>query len=145
MARECNILSVTDYRLRPVAEQRARDEKAKRGELADAVGDVRAADEKLAAASARVAKLREAIGHAYTATTATEIVWLDRYRTRLRGQLDAALLDELHARAARDGTAASLEGARDRLALARAARRVVEAHFERWRVEQRKLAERRED
>lgn len=141
-----------DYRLRPVQDQRARDERAKRGDLVAAVGDVRAADDGLAAASERVARLREAIGLSHAAVqpvtsnaTSLTLLRVERYRTRLRGQLELALIDELHARELRDGKATSADHARDRLALARAARRVVEAHFARWRDDQRKLAERRED
>jgi hypothetical protein len=136
---------VTGYRLRPLQDQRARDERVVRGELADAVGEVRGADARLVAASARVAELREAIGLAQPTTTIADFARVERYRSRLRGQLELALVDELRAREARDGVASAAELACDRLVLARAARRAVEAHFERWRTEQRKLAERRED
>ena len=136
---------MTGYRLRPVQDQRARDERGARGELAQAVGDVSAAQARLVAASARVGELREALCHSVPTTTIAELVRVERYRTRLRGLLELALLDELHARQARDGRAVSVELARDRLALARAARRAVETHFARWRDDQRKLAERRED
>ena len=143
--RQCNIVSVTGYRLRPVHDQRERDERAKRGELAAAVGDVRAADERLAVAAARVRELREILSRPHEATTIAELERLERYRARLRGQLEQACLDELHAQEARDGVAASADAARGRLAIARAARKVIEAHFARWRDDQRKLAERRED
>ena len=95
--------------------------------------------------SRRVAQLREALSHTTPATTAAAIVATERYRTRLRSQLEHALLDELRAREARDGIAASADRARERLAVARGARQLIESHFSRWRDEQRKLAERRED
>ncbi len=142
---ECTIGGVTRDRLRPLQDQRAREERVVRGELADAVGEVRGADARLAAASARVVELREAIGLVHPATTVADLARIERYRSRQRGELELALVDELRAREARGGVASAAEHVRDRLALARAARRVVEAHFERWRTEQRKLAERRED
>ena len=136
---------MTGYRLRPVQEQRERDEQSVRGELADAVGDARAAEARLAGATERVAALHEALRHGFPTTTIAELARVEHYRARLRGQLEQALLDELRAREACAGRTASVELARERLALARAARRVVEAHFARWRDEQRKLAERREE
>jgi hypothetical protein len=148
---------VTGYRLRPVQQQRERDEKSVRGELADAVGDASEAARRLAEASQRVASVREAIRHSASSSPTTidrrleparaiaELVRVERYRARLRGQLELALVDELRARDACDGKTASVDLARDRLAVARAARRVVETHFARWRDDQRKLAERRED
>ena len=119
-----------------------------RGELATAVGDVSAADERLTVAAARVRELRDALeetGKSRAGATIAELQRIEHYRARLRGQLEHACLDELHAREARAGVAASADAARGRLALARAARRVIEAHFVRWRDEQKKLAERREE
>jgi hypothetical protein len=47
--------------------------------------------------------------------------------------------------AAHRGTLDQLDAARDRLARARADRRVIEQHFERWRAERARIADRRAD
>lgn len=133
------------YRLAPVRALRERDEHAKKSDLAGAVDDVREADAALAAASAKVATLREALCRTAPPTTIAQAQRAERYRERTRSQLERALLDELHAKQQRDGVAATADAARDRLAIARAGRRAVEEHFGRWREAQRKLAERRED
>lgn len=125
-----------------------RDEQAKQAELAEAVGDVRVADERVTSAGARVAALREAIrlsAIAAPATHAGALAHAEHYRERLRRRLDEALLDELHAKEVHEGVAVSADAARGKLAIARAVRRGVETHFEQWRVAQRKRAERRED
>jgi hypothetical protein len=144
------------YRLRPVQKVRALDERAKQGDLAGAVGDAQKTQAKIDAANERVeairasiargqASVRERLAGRATATTAHSIDLADRHIARLRRDLELAL-DELdRATAVHRGQLDVVDAARVRLGRARADKELVERHFENWRLEKRKLAERRED
>ena len=141
------------YRLAPLREARDRDERARRGALAAAVGDARATADGVDGAVRRVDAARAALDAAVRSRSAllaggasTALLALDdRHAHRRRRELDAAIGEHLRARAAHDGRLAAVDEARGRLALARAQRELIERHFARWRDQQRKLAERRED
>lgn len=139
------------YRLEPVREVRTRDEQARRGDVASAVAEVRATAEQVAGAEERVRALRAAIARARegaatsTGEPARRVAERERFVARLRRDLDVAIGEELRARAAHAGRLGQLDEAQARLARARGERQVIERHFERWRAEQRKVAERRED
>lgn len=142
--------TVDRYRLEPVREVRTRDERVRRGDVATAVGEVRATAAQVAAVERRVAELRAAIGRERASardpgSSAVELARRDRFLARLRRDLDTALGEELRARAAHAGRLGQLDEAQARLVRARGERQVIERHFERWRAEQRKLAERREE
>jgi hypothetical protein len=144
---------VDRYRLAPLRDVRHRDEQARRGALATAVDDARTTADGEAGAARRVADARAAIDAAVRAAaellagrgSPALLALADRYAQRRRRELDAAIGEHLRARAAHEGRLAAVEEARGRLALARAARELLERHFARWRDQQRKLAERRED
>jgi flagellar export protein FliJ len=151
MRGQCNIdpsMGEADYRLAPVQKVRALDERAKQGDLAGAAADAKKSQAKVDVATARVASIRAAIDRARAApapTTASAMVVVEQYIARLRRDLDAAL-DELdRASAVHRGQLDAVDGARAKLARARADKEIVERHFARWRDEKRKLAERRED
>lgn len=135
------------YRLAPVRDVRALVEREKRGELAGAVGDARAAEERLAAARGKTAALRDKLAAAVPAAGATagQRVLAECYVTRLRRAVEAALADEVRAEAGLANELGEVELARRTLARARADRELVERHFARWRQAQRRLADRRED
>lgn len=136
------------YRLSPVHKVRSLDERAKQGDLAGAAADARVTQAAIDGARSRVERLREAITRAREtsgAATASALAIAERYRARLRRDLEAAL-DELdRAEAAHRGQLERVDAARLRLARARADKELVERHFARWRDEKRKLADRRED
>ncbi|HVK83678.1 MAG TPA: hypothetical protein VM513_06200 [Kofleriaceae bacterium] len=141
------------YRLTPVREARARDERVRTGDLAGAVGDARKTQARVDAAAASVASAREALGRARTGlrarlaagATAVELVRGERYLERLRRAVEAAIDVHARAAAAHRGQLANVDLARARLARARADKELIERHFARWRIERAKLAERRED
>lgn len=141
------------YRLAPLRDARDRDERARRGALAAAVGDARAAADGAAGAARRVDAARAALEAAVRAHAAllaggagpALLALADRHAQRRRRELDAAVGEHLRARAAHAGRLAAVDEARGRLALARQGRELIERHFARWRDQQRKLAERRED
>jgi hypothetical protein len=144
---------VDRYRLAPLRDARDRDERARRGALAAAVGDAHATADAVAEAASRVAGARAALDAAVRARPALLaggarpplIALAERHAARRRRELDAAIGEHLRARAAHEGRLAAVEEARGRLALARADRELIERHFARWRDQQRKLAERRQD
>jgi hypothetical protein len=144
---------VDRYRLAPLRDARDRDERARRGALAAAVGDARATADAVAGAASRVAGARAALDAAVRARSELLaagarpplIALAERHAARRRRELDAAIGEHLRARAAHEGRLAAVEEARGRLALARADRELIERHFARWRDQQRKLAERRQD
>jgi hypothetical protein len=168
MRGQCNIdpsMGEADYRLAPVQKVRALDERAKQGDLAGAADDAKKSQAKVDTATARVESIRAAIDRARgpresnrasattaspsatigATTTASAMVLVEQYVARLRRDLDAAL-DELdRAMAVHRGQLDAVDGARARLARARADKEIVARHFARWRDEKRKLAERRED
>jgi hypothetical protein len=141
------------YRLAPVRDARARDERARRGDLAAAVGDARETQARLDAARARTHVARAALAAAVAwqatpspaQTTPAQLVLADRFIARRRSELDRALGEELRAEAAHDTRLGSLDEARRRLVRARVDREVIERHFTRWREARAKLADRRED
>jgi len=142
------------YRLAPVRDARARDERIRRGDLAVAVGDANETAARLDAARGRTAAARDQLAAAIaardaltaTATTrADQLVRAEQFIARRRAVLDRVLGEELRAEAAHDTRLGSLDEARRRLVRARADREVIERHFTAWRQAQKKLADRRED
>jgi len=150
-------MSEDRYRLSPVRDQRARDERVRRGDLAAAVGDARETEGRVAVAAARVTAARGALADARGAwmalaarpagagATAAALVVAERFVDRRRAELAAAIDAHLRADAAHRGQLDQVDAARGRLALARAEREVIERHFAQWRTARKKLAERRED
>lgn len=132
---------------------RAREERRRRGDLAGAVGDAQALAASVEQSASRIVRARAAIAAARAArdellargAPAAAIARHERYLGRLRRDLDAALGEQLRADARHRGQLDAVDAARASLTLARAEREVIERHFERWRVERRKLAERRDD
>jgi hypothetical protein len=141
------------YRLEPMREARTRDERARRADLAGAVGDAQRLAADLAAIAGRTERARTAIEAARTArdaalagrALAAVIAYHDRYLRRLRRELEAAIGEQLRAEARHRGQLDAVDDARQQLTLAHAQREVIERHFAAWRTERRKLAERRED
>ena len=141
------------YRLAPIRDSRARDERIRRGDLAVAVGDASLTQARLDAARSRTKAARDVLAAAVASratlldapTTPAKLVLADELITRRRNDVDRALGEELRAEAVHGSQLGSLDEARLRLARARAQREVIERHFESWRKTQAKLAERRED
>lgn len=141
------------YRLGPVRDQRARQQRVREGDLAGAVGDARASQAAVDTARAHAQQIREAIDAAreqrdatLAAGATTHVLALaDRHLARLLRDHDAALDALARATAAHAGRLEAVDAARGRLALARADKEIIERHFARWRAEKAKLAERRED
>jgi chromosome segregation ATPase len=141
------------YRLAPMREARTRDEWVKRGDLAGAVGDARASADEVEAAARRVERASAAIAEATEARdrwliqggAAGTFAHLEHHLRRLRHDLDAARAALVRAQHRHRGQLEVVDEARARLTLARAEREVIERHFAAWRVERRKLAERRAD
>jgi hypothetical protein len=155
MRRQCNIAVVSEgrYRLGAVRDARTREERGTREQLAAAVGDARAARARLDLARSRTHAARHRLAQAIVArdtlvdggSTPARIALADKFATRCRHDLDAALGEELRAEATHDAQLGAVDLVRRILARARADRQVVERHFERWRDDKKKLAERRED
>jgi hypothetical protein len=135
------------YRLAPVRDARERAEAIRRGNLAGAISGARTTETSLAAARARTAAARDALAaaRARTATTAAQLVVAERFVARRRRELAAARDAELRAELAHTERLGEIDLARGKLARARAERELIERHFTRWREDQRKLRERRED
>jgi hypothetical protein len=137
------------YRLEPLRDVRARDERVKRNDLAVAVGDARTTAEDVAAAQRRADAARAVLSAARTTvaqlSSAHALALADRYLTRCRHALDAAIAEHARARAAHAGRLSAVDAARATLTAARADKEVIERHFARWRDDQKKLADRRED
>jgi hypothetical protein len=133
------------YRLAPVRDARGRDERVKRGDLAAAVTHARAGEADVEAARARVdaAAAAVAAARATSGTTANALARREQFTARLRRDLELARAAHDRAVASHAGQLAALDDQRARLARARADREVIERHFERWRTDQRKIAERR--
>jgi hypothetical protein len=136
-----------------VRDARAREEQARRGDLAAAVGDARETQARLDAARAKTQTARTALTSAITArdallrgtTTPARLVNAEQVVVRRRRELEGAIGEELRAEAAHDTQLGSLDESRLRLARARADKEVIERHFARWRQARQRLAERRED
>ena len=141
------------YRLGPVRDERARQQRIREGDLAAAVGDARATQATVDAARAVAERARDAIAAARSARDAQlaagakthEIALSERHLTRLVRNLDGAQDALARALASHRGQVAAIDAARNRLVLARADKEIIERHFARWRTERTKLAERRED
>jgi hypothetical protein len=144
-----NIPRVDRYRLGPLRDVRARDERVKRNDLAVAVDDARATEGDVAAAAGRVEAARTALAKARSAAaalgSAQMLALADRHITHRRRALDDAVSEHARMCASHAGRLAAIDSARGRLTAARADKQVIERHFERWRDQQRKLADRRED
>ncbi|HSD86819.1 MAG TPA: hypothetical protein VLB44_04865 [Kofleriaceae bacterium] len=141
------------YRLAAVRDVRARDEQARKGDLAVAVGDARQTQGRLDAARERTAAARAALLTAQQARDAllsagsagSALVRAEAYIARRRRELEAATGEEVRCEAVHAGRIDEIDAARGTLTRARAERQVIERHFERWREDRKKLAERRED
>lgn len=139
------------YRLAPVRDARARDERVRRGDLAAAIGDARETQGRLDAARARTVTARTALADAISSRqslltgTPAQLVLADRFVARRRRELADAVAEEQRAEDAHDARLGHVDAARRTLTRARADREVIERHFERWRTERKRLAERRED
>jgi hypothetical protein len=137
------------YRLAPVRDVRARDEALRRGDLANAVGDARETETRLAAARERTERSRAALdaarSEALKQATSQGLVLAEQFVARRRRELAEARDAELRAAAVHDEQLGAVDLARGRLARARADRELIERHFARWREAQAKLAERRRD
>ena len=135
------------YRLGPLREVRSLDERAKRNDLAAAVGDARATAEEVAAAAARVEAARSVLAAVPPPVSgpAHAIAMAERYVARCRHLLDDAVAAHARAVAAHTGRQSVVDAARSKLTAARANKELIERHFARWREAQRKLADRRED
>jgi hypothetical protein len=139
---------VDRYRLAAVRDARSRDERVKRGDYADAVADASTSQARIDAAERRVSELRAVIAshlRGNLPVTAGELVRRERFVAKLRRDLEAARVAVDQARAAHAGTVAEVDLARGKLVRARADKQVIERHFEGWRAQQVKLADRRED
>jgi multidrug efflux pump subunit AcrA (membrane-fusion protein) len=140
---------VDRYRLSPLRDVRARDERVKRNDLAVAVDDARATEADVAAAVARIEAARSVLAKAIAAratlTSAHALALADRHITRRRKVLDDAVAEHARTQALHAGRVAVIDAARGKLTAARADKQVIERHFERWREQQRKLADRRDD
>lgn len=141
------------YRLAAVRDVRARDEQARKGDLAVAVGDARQTQGRLDAARARTAAAHAALLTARTARDAllsagaagSVLVRAEAYIARRRRELEGAIAEEVRCEAVHAGRLDEVDTARRTLTRARAERQVIERHFERWREDKKKLADRRED
>ena len=141
------------YRLAPVRDLRVRDEKARKGDLAVAAGDARETQAKLDAGRTRTQSARTALADALgsrdaqlaAGATGAQLARADHFVARRRRDLERAIADEARIEAAHAASQDKVDAARLVLARARADREVIERHFERWRADRRKLAERRED
>ncbi len=136
------------YRLEPIRDARARDERAKKTDLAAAVGDARATEERLTHMRARTEAARAALTDARAmpaSASAGAFALADRFVARRRKELAAAIDELARAGAVHGERLGAIDAARTTLARARAERELIERHFARWRAERKKLAERRDD
>jgi len=141
------------YRLKPVADARAREERVRRQDLAAAAGAARATQAHVDTAARRVDVARTKLETARAAqrtlveagTTSATLARAEQFIARTRRDLEAALDAQTRAVASHLGQLDAVDGARGRLARARADKEVIARHFARWRTEKARLAERRED
>ena len=137
------------YRLAPLRDSRNRDERVRRGELANVSADARESEQALAAARTRTEAGREQLARALAAQgslgSLAQRVLAERHVAHLRRKLSDLVAEELRAQASHEARLGAVDSARLVLARARADREVIERHFRRWREEQAKIAERRED
>lgn len=140
------------YRLAPVRDLRVRDEKARKGELAAAVGGARETQARLDAARAHTVSAQTSLAAARgsreaqlaSGATGEQLARADQFVARRRRELERAIAEEARTEAAHAERQGDVDAARLVLARARADREVIERHFARWRDEKRKLADRRE-
>lgn len=140
-------------RFEPLLEIRRVAQRAEAGRVAEAVTvsdrrdrELAAAEERVAAARAQVARAEERLaGLAAAGTTAQLVCVAAAFARRCRGKLREAQAEREAAAGAQGASAAALAEARERLVAARAHREVVERYLERARQGQRKLRERREE
>ncbi|HET9624077.1 MAG TPA: hypothetical protein VFP84_22045 [Kofleriaceae bacterium] len=144
----------TRYRLAPMRDLRAREARVRQGELAGVLDGAQASAAEVAECVHRLENLRAALDEtarrralALAAGDAriARITQLEQFAARLRREHDAALGELARAEARHHGQLAEVDAARHRLARARADRELIERHFERWRAERARLAERREE
>ncbi|MEO7729947.1 MAG: hypothetical protein ABIY55_03170 [Kofleriaceae bacterium] len=141
------------YRLAPMRDVRARDEHARRGDLAGAVGEAQVRAGDVADVARRLARVRAAITEAWTTRerrlaqgcAAGTIAHLEHHLRRLRRDLDAVHDELARAETRHRGQLDAVDLAQGRFSHARAEREVIERHFAAWRTARRKLADRRED
>lgn len=154
MGGECNIdWMEARYRLAPMREARARDERVRRGDLAGAVGDAQASSDDVVEVTGRLTRARAAITQATTVRerwltqgrAAGTLAHLEHHLRRLRRELDALHGELARADARHGGQLDLVDVAQARFSRARADREVIERHFTAWRAARHKLAERRDD
>lgn len=141
------------YRLAPMRDARAHEERVKQGDLAGEVGEAKALAVEVEGAVRRVEQVRGQLARATRSrglaltrgVTVGALAGAERHLDRLRGELDAALGALARAEARHDGQLDAVATARARLGHARAERALIERHFATWRAARQKLAERRED
>ncbi|HUS33023.1 MAG TPA: hypothetical protein VMZ53_31185 [Kofleriaceae bacterium] len=141
------------YRLAAVRDVRARTEKTRKGELANAVGDAHETESRLAAAATRTQAAKTAWLAARatrdtllaSGATSTHLARADHFIERRRRELQRAIAEEARCETAHLERQGKVDAARLVLVRARAEREIIERHFERWRSERKKLIERRED
>jgi hypothetical protein len=137
------------YGLAPLRALREQRETVRRGNLATAVGDAHVTAAEVEAARGRTERARVAVGAAYQAREAlrTSEQWAaaERFIARRRHELDRARDEQLRAELAHEHRTAEVDAARAQLARARADRQLVERHFERWRADRQRAAERTAD
>lgn len=137
------------YGLAPLRELREQRETVRRGNLATAVGDAHVSAAGVATARERTEHARANLVAAYRAREAlrTSEQWAaaERFIARRRHELERVRDEQLRAELAHDQRTAEVDTARAQLARARADRQLVERHFERWRADQVKAAERKAD
>jgi hypothetical protein len=142
-------MRMTDrYRLAPVRDERNREERVQRGNLAATIEQARASEQQVAAAAARVTAAETALADARLVSaesTALAHARTERFVAKLRAAVELARDEHARAVASHRGQLATVDAARIRLTRARADREVIERHFARWREERQKLADRRED
>ncbi|HEY0195883.1 MAG TPA: hypothetical protein VGC42_32445 [Kofleriaceae bacterium] len=141
------------YRLAPMREVRAREERVQQGDLAGEVGEAKTLAAEVEAATRRVEEARAQIARAVRSrglaltrgVTIGALAGADRHLDKLRHELDAAEGARARADARHAGQLDAVDAARARLGRARGQRELIERHFAAWRADRQKLAERRED
>jgi hypothetical protein len=140
-------------RFEPLLEIRKVAQRAEVGRVAEAATaaarrerELRAADEAVAAARAKLAAAEDRLGAlAGGGASAATLALAGAYAGRCRGGLRKALADRAVAEGALDASAATLQEARERLVAARNHREVIERFVEQRRKSRQQLRERREE
>lgn len=113
---------------------------------------MRVTQARLDAAKARTQAAREAVHAAVVAratllssgATSTQLTQADRFIARRRHELSVLVAEEVRCEVSHLEREGDADAARLMLRRARGEREVIERHFERWRAERKKLADRRE-